>query len=212
MEKKKKPTNYIIPATFFTSLSPAIKQIEKPNLKYTAPTHQPEKIEVTNEVQEKAPVLKNVVTRKSKLTLKSVFDKEKEKKTIAEENYDNHPKDVFSQIKLIEVWKEYHQQLIKKGEQNLASIINSNEPKLGENFAVEFFLPNQLMADKMHRGTPTLLGFLRESLNNYGIIINVTVDKTVTKKFAYTPQEKFDKLKEINPALIKLKDVFKLDL
>jgi len=68
------------------------------------------------------------------------------------------------------------------------------------------------MEDQLKLGKPKLLKFLRESLNNYSITINVTVNETVEKKFAYTPQEKYNKLKEKNPHIEKLKDTFQLDL
>ena len=210
--EKKKPANYIIPATFFQALSPAIKEIAKPILKQI---QQPKVEEIKGEkTKEKiiAPVLKNIERRPSSLSLKSVHQKKIEKKSAKEENYDNHPKDVFLKKDLLQFWKEYHQILLKKGENNLASVIISSEPDLSENFVIKLLLPNQLMADSFRKGKPKLLRFLRENLNNYGITINTSVDKTIEKKFAYTPQEKFDKLKEKNPALIKLKDVFKLDL
>jgi len=40
----------------------------------------------------------------------------------------------------------------------------------------------------------------------------VIVNETVEKKFAYTPQEKYNKLLEKNSSLKSLKDTFQLDL
>ena len=40
----------------------------------------------------------------------------------------------------------------------------------------------------------------------------MTLNETVEKKFAYTPQEKFNKMKEMNPLLEKLRQTFELDL
>jgi DNA polymerase-3 subunit gamma/tau len=68
------------------------------------------------------------------------------------------------------------------------------------------------MQDQFHKGSPKLLKFLREKLNNYGISINTKVNEIVEKKFAYTPQEKFYKLKEMNPLLEKLRQTFEVDL
>ena len=68
------------------------------------------------------------------------------------------------------------------------------------------------MQDQFKKGRPQLLHFLREKLNNYGIKIDVILNETVEKKFAYTPQEKFNKLKEKNPLLEKLRQAFELDL
>jgi DNA polymerase-3 subunit gamma/tau len=40
----------------------------------------------------------------------------------------------------------------------------------------------------------------------------LTLNEAVEKKFAYTPQEKYHKLKEMNPLLEKLRQTFELDL
>ena len=68
------------------------------------------------------------------------------------------------------------------------------------------------MEDQLKQGRPKLMKHLRESLNNYGISLKVVLNETVEKKFAYTPQEKYNKLKEKNHMIEKLKDSFQLDL
>ena len=68
------------------------------------------------------------------------------------------------------------------------------------------------MADQFKKGRSKLLNFLREKLNNYGLKIIVTVNETIEKKFAYTPLEKFNKMKEINPLVEKLRQTFELDM
>ncbi len=207
--EKKKSANYIIPATFFTSLSPVAKAITKPVQtkqvaeKIVKPTVQPTL---------QKPVLKNVKRRASSLSLKSIHVKKEEKsETQLEENFDNHPKDVFTQSELEKSWKKYHAKLIAKGQKSIAATLISNMPKFGANFVITFELPNNLMSDQVEKEKPKLMKHLREVLNNYGITIRILVSETVTKKFVYTPQEKFEKLLELNPALGKLKEAFKLD-
>jgi DNA polymerase-3 subunit gamma/tau len=68
------------------------------------------------------------------------------------------------------------------------------------------------MQDQFKKGRPKLMNFLREKLNNYGIAILVHLNEAVEKKFAYTPDEKYKKLKEKNPLLEKLRQAFELDL
>ena len=215
--EKKKPANYIIPATFFTSLSrikkqnttvklapvvikkEVVKDLIKPLVspKITAP---------------KPPVLQNLKRRTNSLSLKSIHQKKEHKHTLQEVNYDNHPKDSFTEKELQKNWSDYQKLLVKKGEKSMASILAADLPSLQDNFNVQFMLPNKLMEDQLKLGKPKLIKFLRESLNNFGITIKVVVNETVEKKFAYTPQEKYNKLKEKNPFLKKLKDTFQLDL
>lgn len=216
--EKKKSANYIIPATFFTSLSPAAKQVSKGDIQTPQKVKDvPKKVEIPVQ-QEKpkvstpAPKLRNVERRKSAFSLKSINEKKKVAKKVEEENFDNHPKDAFNQEALEKTWKIYQEKLQKKGEKSMASILAADTPLLKENFKILFSLPNNLMMDQLKQGRPKLLKHLRESLNNYGIVLEVIVNETVEKKFAYTPLEKYNKLKEKNPMIEKLKDTFQLDL
>ncbi|AZJ31520.1 DNA polymerase-3 subunit gamma/tau [Tenacibaculum mesophilum] len=213
---KKKSSNYIIPATFFTALSPSVKKTEvKPIVTKTPKKMEPVQVTST-ETKEKTPtkpVLKNIKRRTSALSLKSLQQKKEVKSTIdTEENFDNHPRTPFTQDELKDAWKKYYFQLQGFGERSIAAILASGEPKLQEDFTIVFSLPNDLMKSQLEKGKPKLLRFLREKLNNYGIQINVIVNETVEKKFAYTPQEKYDKLKEKNPLIEKLKSTFGLDV
>jgi len=215
--EKKKPANYIIPATFFTSLSPIEKQ--KTTVKVASVIIKKEVIKdpikpvVSPKIAApKPPVLQNLKRRNNSLSLKSIHQKKEQQKTLLNVNYDNHPKDSFTEKELQKTWSDYQKLLIKKGEKSMASILAADLPTLQENFNVQFMLPNKLMEDQLKLGRLKLLKFLRESLNNFGVTIKVVVNETVEKKFAYTPQEKYNKLKEKNPFLKKMKDTFQLDL
>ncbi|RCS27236.1 DNA polymerase III subunit gamma/tau [Polaribacter sp. WD7] len=209
--EKKKSANYIIPATFFQALSPAIKKENTVVKQRETVTKSQKTPEITKPKLEK-PILKSVKRRTSSLSLKSIYQKKEVKKTDVEENFDNHPKDVFSEEKLQTLWKEYATILQKKGERSMASIVATDIPKLEGKFNILFTVPNKLMKDQFHKGRPKLVKYLREQLNNYGIDIIVNLNETVEKKFAYTPQEKFNKMKEKNPLLEKLRQTFELDL
>ena len=208
--EKKKPANYIIPATFFTSLSPAAKAVTVVSKRKEA-VDKP--VEARSTAARKRPLLENGRRVTSKLSLKSVHSKKEEiSESVVEENFDNHPKDSFTQKALEEAWKAYYAQLIKNGQKSIASILIADRPKLLPNFQVQLTLPNKLMAGQLEREKPGLNKHLRENLNNFGITIQIVVSETVTKKFVYTPQEKYEKLVELNPLLKRLKEAFKLDL
>ena len=208
--EKKKSANYIIPATFFQALSPAPKKVIKPIKNKIAPP-EPQKIEEQKPKLEK-PILKSAQRRTSSLSLKSIHQKKEVKKSAVEENFDNHPKDPFTEKKLQDLWIAYVTFLQEKGERSMASIVATDIPKLEANFKVSFTVPNKLMEEQFKKGRPKLLNFLRERLNNYGISILVKLNETVEKKFAYTPLEKFNKMKEMNPLLEKLRQTFELDM
>jgi DNA polymerase-3 subunit gamma/tau len=217
--EKKKASNYIIPATFFTALSPVAKKTpvkpvsnEETKSAAPAPSKKVEKLPPIV-VEKKKPSIKNIKRRTSALSLKSLTEKRVVKEvTEEEENFDNHPRTPFNAEQLQEAWKKYYFKLQELGEKNMASILLAGQPSLQSDFKILVTLPNKLMKSQLEKGRPSLLRFLRDKLNNYGIDISVSVSETVEKKFAYTPQEKYLKLKEKNPLLEKLKNTFGLDI
>jgi len=215
--EKKKPSNYIIPATFFTSISPPLKKEiitdvkAKDDLKTPPKVVDKEPLASSTQIS-KPPILKNIKRRSNSLSLKSIHHQKDIKKTTTEINYDDYPRKSFTESELQTAWKDFQKFLIKKGEKSIASILATDIPTLQENFHIQFILPNKLMEDQLKQVKPKLIKFIRESLNNYGISLNIVVNETIEKKFAYTPQEKYNKLLEKNAFLKDLKDTFQLDL
>jgi DNA polymerase-3 subunit gamma/tau len=215
-EKKKKPANYIIPATFFQSLSRA----KKKTFEAIVPKKELLKTPVAVVAETPKPVLERPVLKNmgrlnkepGKYSLKGFNKQTAVKKTVVEENFDNHPKDIFTEETLQALWRSYVDLLNKKGERSIASIIGTDIPTLGADFQISFTVPNKLMQDQFKKGRAKLMNFLREKLNNYGIAITVDLNEAIEKKFAYTPDEKYKKLKEKNPLLEKLRQTFELDL
>ena len=215
--EKKKPANYIIPATFFTSISPPLKKEIIPDVKAKDDLKTPPKVVdkeplASSTLISKPPILKNIKRRSNSLSLKSIHQQKDIKKTTTEINYDDYPRKPFTESELQTAWKDFQKFLIKKGEKSIASILATDIPTLQENFYIQFILPNKLMEDQLKQVKPKLIKFIRESLNNYGISLNIVVNETIEKKFAYTAQEKYNKLLEKNAFLKDLKDTFQLDL
>ncbi len=213
--EQKKNSNFIIPATFFTSLAPTKKQVADAissvqQSKVVAP---PPKAPEQKPKEETKPSIKNIKRRTSALSFKGLQQKkETQVVEVEEENYDNHPRTPFTQEQLEDAWKKYYFKLQELGEKNIASILLAGQPKKQQNFEVIVTLPNTLMKNQLEKGKPALLKFIRERINNYGLAIHIKVSETVEKKFAYTPQEKYAKLREKNPLLDKLKQTFGLDV
>ena len=59
---------------------------------------------------------------------------------------------------------------------------------------------------------PDLLKFLQTELKNYSLEINLIVNKNLEQKIAYTNREKFQKLAEKNPLLLKLRQQLDLEV
>lgn len=151
--------------------------------------------------------------RTSALSLKSLTEKVEAVEITPEAEIDRNtlPKTKFSEGKLLNLWTEYAQLLIKRGDKSLASILMASKPTLVE-FHVHYSLPNQMMGDQLEKLRPRLLKYLRDALNNYSIDLTVKIEVTEVKKFVYTPTEKYAKLQELNPTMDLLRKLFSLDV
>lgn len=158
------------------------------------------------------PILKNIVRRSSSLSLTSVERKKEISKIEVDfEEIEGLPVDDFSENETQLLWNRYIDKLIGQGKKSVASIMNTGVPSVKDNH-IHFALPNTLMKNQLERARTPLLKFLREKLNNYKIEIIIDVKEEETKKYAYTPQEKYQKLKEKNSKIELLKKTFDLDL
>ncbi|WP_276391097.1 DNA polymerase III subunit gamma/tau [Eudoraea chungangensis] len=125
---------------------------------------------------------------------------------------DNLPKEVFEKETFMKLWNEYILQLNKDGKKIMASNLSSSEPELINETEVWLEMPNSTMKTEIEREQYPLLSFLRKKLNNYNIDLHIKVNEVLNKKYVYTPQEKYEKLREINPALEVLRKKFDLDI
>jgi len=125
---------------------------------------------------------------------------------------DDLPKESFTIEDLLKHWESYIQKLDKAGKKIMASNLSSDKPKIVDQTQIFIELPNGTMKKEIEREQFELLKFLRKELNNYSIELKINVNEEIAKKFAYTPEEKYQKLREINPAIDLLRKEFDLDL
>lgn len=124
---------------------------------------------------------------------------------------ENLPVTDFSEEEMQAAWTEYTNTVESDGKYNLLSHLTMGVPKLdGSIIHLEF--PNHTIKTEVERAKYELLGFLREKLQNYNIDLDITVNETAEKKYAYTTREKFEKMKEMNPLIEKLRKEFDLDI
>ncbi len=122
------------------------------------------------------------------------------------------PLEVFTEEQLLGFWNSYQEMKFKKGDQNIASLLKISKPVLVDNTTVHFNVPSDLNKVELEREFTAFVPYLRSSLKNYDISVKVIVDELTEKNFIYTPEEKYERLKEINPVLDLLKKEFDLDL
>jgi len=125
---------------------------------------------------------------------------------------ENLPEDPVEPEKLIVLWQEFTERTESKGKKILASSLATDTPKLQEGHIISIELPNSTMKKEVERDQLDLMTFLRKSLNNYSLKLRITVNEEVARQYAFTPEEKYEKLKEKNPAIDLLRQTFDLDL
>ena len=119
-----------------------------------------------------------------------------------------HP---FTREKLTEVWKTFVERIDAP---QLKSALASREPKLNDQWRVEYDLDNELQLQRLTLDLkPKLLGYLRRELKNESIDIDFSILTHAEFKPAvpYTDGEKWLALLEKYPALATLKTKFGLD-
>lgn len=152
--------------------------------------------------------------RVSGLSLSSLKIKKEHELSRKDETIDESklPKDPFTEEEMQKHWADFVDKIDLEGKKILASNLNADVPKLLQEKTIWIELPNGTMKKEIEREQYDLMEYLRKKLNNYFIELKITVNETVAKKFAFTPEEKYQKLREKNPAIDLLRQTFDLDL
>lgn len=122
------------------------------------------------------------------------------------------PKEVFTEEALQSHWADFVQKLDEAGRKILASNLNADIPKLRNETTIWIELPNDTMKKEIEREQYDLMEYLKSKLDNHSISLQISVNEATAKKFAFTPEEKYEKLREKNPAIDLLRKEFDLDL
>ncbi|WP_435625816.1 DNA polymerase III subunit gamma/tau [Flagellimonas sp.] len=217
---EKKNADFIIPATHFRHIpakelsGDSIQTVESKEVDSNNPLQQ-EKEEVIPTPG--APPIKKIDlktsgNRVSGLSLSSIKTKKEHTNSrnpnIAEEDL---PHDSFTEVEMQNQWEAYVKQLEGNGRKILASNLQMDVPKLKDTHTIWIELPNHTMKKEVEREQGPLLDFLKLKLNNYSVSLHISVNEEVAKKYAFTPEEKYQKLREKNPAIDLLRKEFDLD-
>ena len=240
-EEKKNDNRYVIPPSFFrTDTKPSASSPEKNNgtPEKSLPPSKKEntfvesstsfsnddiqklttKEQLTDEPKvvstERPKITSQRTSNKiSALSLKSIQKKQELKKQRIENlpDEENLPANDFNEEQMLSAWTEYSKKVESEGQYNLLSHLTMGVPKL-EGSLIHLEFPNETIKVEVERAKFQLLAFLRETLQNHKIDISIEVNETIEKKYAYTPREKFEKLKEKNPLIEKLRKDFDLEI
>ncbi|MFP4846898.1 DNA polymerase III subunit gamma/tau [Winogradskyella sp. PE311] len=221
--EKKNNKHFIIPPSYFTAkgITPITINKQKVKTKKTFTS-----VSETEDISSKetisvvstaitAPKISIDKGKKSTsgLSLKSIREKKehliRQMDVVIDE--DDLPKEPVTQEALNQAWKIYTEQMDKKGEKIMASILQMDAPKL-EGTTIYLTYSNNTNKIELERAEFPLMAFLKKKLLNYDLKLDITVNEEIAKKYAFTPLEKYEKLKEKNPNIELLKRTFGLDI
>lgn len=227
---RKKKADFIIPPTYFRRNDFSIKEVvtQQPKIENSNPPEVTipeveikEEPKIIPEVQpvtpiENPPSPKPVDSNEPKvsaLSLASIRAKKElleQQKGVVKQDV-QLPAEQFSETDMLQFWFKYADRLGDKGHKIMESLLRMNEPKL-EGFKIVYELPNEGSKIDFEKEKPELLGYLRGHLHNHEITIDVVVNEGIKSKIAFTSQDKYNRLNEINPNVELLKKTFDLDI
>ena len=221
--EKKKAESFIIPPTYFRKNDYSITEVVQPVIASATetPVVAPPVTETTQNTEatvEKpviatpiAPVLSTDEPKISAFSLSSIRAKkalEESSKSIVKEVV-HTPTEAFTETEMLLQWTKYAQKLGSKGYRIMESLLLINDPKLdGTRITIE--LPNEGSKLDFESQKHGLLGHLKGHLHNHEITIDVIVNESIEIKRNLNDQDRYNRLKEINPAIDLLRSTFGL--
>lgn len=221
--EKKNTRRFIIPPSYFKAKGitpiPVNKPKETRNTQVASASNTVSTLQTATAATITKPVsvpkisIDKPKTSTSGLSLKSIREKKEHQIRQLEVVVDEEdlPTEPVNQDDLTAAWNAYTKTIEKKGEKILASILQMDSPKLNGT-AIQLTYSNDTNKIELERAQYPLMVFLKQTLKNYDLHLDITVNEEVAKKYAFTPIEKYEKLKAKNPNLELLKKTFGLDV
>jgi len=223
--EKKNSKHYIIPSSYFQKKGITPIPVKVPKAKNNVETSAKANavnatIAAEQAVKPKTPEKPHIKidlskgnTRRSGLSLSSIRAKKehqiKQMEVVVDE--ENLPTEDFTEEAFLKEWHYCIDKIEKEGKHNLASILNMDTPKL-KGTDIHLTFPTETNKKEVIQGQYDLMTHIRTKLKNFDISLVITVNEVMDKKYVFTPQDKYDKLKEANPNLEILRRTFDLDI
>lgn len=221
--EKKNSKHYIIPASYFNKKGITPIPVTRPKIEEkSAIVAEPEPIKSEAPKTETSnPYQQNVVKidlnsdskRTSGLSLKSIRAKRehliKQIEVVIDPN--DLPTEQFTPEAFYAAWQAYTDLLNANGEKIMASILEMDKPKL-KGTEIHMTFPNESLKIELERAQFPLMEHLKKTLRNFDLSLHINVNEQVAKQYAFSPHEKYEKLKEKNPNIELLRITFGLDI
>ena len=156
---------------------------------------------------------RNSSKKRTSLSINSMLQQKQEQEDVAkEEETAGKPSDKFAYDDFLDKWSRFANKAKNSGKTNLFATLTKHKPVLKPNYIIELTIDNTVQEELIQSEKMELMDFLRQELNNYQINLRTILTKTEEGRALYTTRDKFERLVEKNPSLLKLKDNLNLDL
>jgi len=140
---------------------------------------------------------------------KKTFNSRKALNDISKSKILGH-KNNFTQVDLEKCWNVYYNIKMQNNEFNIASLLKLSKPLKIKN-DIKYTVMSDINKKELEDELPKLLKYIRNSLKNDFIEVQIDSNNSIKKDVLFTPSEKFEKLIEINPSLEILRKKLDLD-
>ena len=120
------------------------------------------------------------------------------------------PVEPFTETDMLLQWNKYAQKLGDNGHKIMESLLLINDPVVNGTI-ISLELPNEGSKIDFETEMNGLLGHLRSHLKNHEISILIVVNEKLDSKKVFSNQDRYNRLREINPAIDLLRSTFNLD-
>ncbi|MDR6945045.1 DNA polymerase III subunit gamma/tau [Mucilaginibacter pocheonensis] len=117
----------------------------------------------------------------------------------------------FTMDDFLRCWSDFAAKVKAEGKKNLVTIFIANAPRMIKPYEFEIVVGNKVQENLFRDERPQLHNYLRSTLKNYTIEVNVRVDEQEVIRKPYTATEKFQYMAARNPQLVDLRNRFNLD-
>lgn len=119
--------------------------------------------------------------------------------------------DTFTDEVFQEAWLRFAAQVQEK-QPNFYVTLTARLPERRENGTFVLTIDNMVQEDEVNRRKSEILSFLRKDLNNRHVDLEVVVSNNPDDKRHISPEDRFKKMAEKNPAITRLKNQLDLEI
>ena len=161
------------------------------------------------------PTKKNIVTAPPPISISitkpPVKKEETGTRTTVRSQHTEKQDNNFTVDSLEKAWKHFATEIIPE-KTHAKNIMLNNLPTIESKHKLKLILDQKLQESSMNEVLYDLISFLRRNLMNDFVELEIIVDTTKENTKVMSPQDKFAKMAESNPALLRLKKEFGLEI